>query len=439
MDWKTEVQMNSHAKLEIISVIIPSFFITFLCSTLSSYVQTNFLLEFTLITFPLILNYTVFVPHIHEFLFTLILTCISFLVITMNCRQESLVQSKKYAEKHVPFVTNARAIINLITGISILAVDFVVYPEQFSKTETYGFSLMDLGVGLFIYANGIVAPEVVSKKTFFGILKSSLPVLLLGFLRLISTTLLNYKVPETEYGLHWNFFFTLFFVKLFSSLIMNGLGNKYVLINAISLLFAYEILLQMGLARYVLSKDTPRDNLLNANREGLVSSFGYVALYFLSVYIGKELHLKSRRNLYEKFFLFKKMIVFAAMLFFSTVYSEKAFGVSRRLANTGYCIWTMFIGVFMTGLFCLGEIIQQYLFENKGYYKAKYVPQILDTINSNGLAFFLICNVLTGLINIFTDTKSYHMIDSLIVITIYMLLCCYFNNILYKNGIKLKF
>jgi len=58
-----------------------------------------------------------------------------------------------------PFITYYRAYANLITAISILAVDFKIYPREFAKTETYGTGLMDVGVGGFLIANAIVSPE----------------------------------------------------------------------------------------------------------------------------------------------------------------------------------------------------------------------------------------------------------------------------------------
>lgn len=441
MDWKAkmahEMHSTRHLKLDIIATILPSFFLTFLLTTLWSHVNLNFFIEYMLLVLPMVLNVTLFADNKQEFLFMVIITCISFTIFTMNSKPESLRQTKKHKVKQVSFVTNVRATTNLLTGISILAVDFDIYPPYFKKTVSYGFSLMDLGVGLFIYTNGIVASEIGSKKSFFKIIKSASPVLVLGILRLILTRSVNYNVPHNEYGVHWNFFITLFVVKLMASLIMNCIGNRYVLVNAISLLFSHEILLQMGLARYVLT-ETSRDNLLDANKEGLASSLGYVGLYFLSVYIGKELHLKAERNLQEKWKLFKRLLVFSALLFFSTVYSEKSFGISRKLANTGYCIWIMFVGVFMTCLFCLGEIIQQYLFENKGYFKFTTVPLIFDAINFNGLVFFLTCNVLTGLINLSIDTKTLDNVTSLLIISGYMFICCYINVTLYKNVIQLK-
>ena len=47
----------------------------------------------------------------------------------------------------------------LTTAACILAVDFQVYPRRFSKTETFGYGLMDIGVGSFVFAGGLVSQE----------------------------------------------------------------------------------------------------------------------------------------------------------------------------------------------------------------------------------------------------------------------------------------
>lgn len=45
------------------------------------------------------------------------------------------------------FITLFRGGNLLMTCLSILAIDFHVYPRRFGKTELYGFSLMDTGAG----------------------------------------------------------------------------------------------------------------------------------------------------------------------------------------------------------------------------------------------------------------------------------------------------
>ena len=62
-----------------------------------------------------------------------------------------------------PYLTNWRANVNVAAAISILAVDFVIFPRRYCKAETYGSGLMDIGVGAFVMSNAVVAPEARGK------------------------------------------------------------------------------------------------------------------------------------------------------------------------------------------------------------------------------------------------------------------------------------
>lgn len=62
-----------------------------------------------------------------------------------------------------PFITNFRAFVNVAAAISILAVDFTIFPRRFCKAETFGTGLMDIGVGSFVISNAIVSAEARGK------------------------------------------------------------------------------------------------------------------------------------------------------------------------------------------------------------------------------------------------------------------------------------
>ena len=58
----------------------------------------------------------------------------------------------------LPFVTEMRVTIMILTIVAILAVDFPAFP-RFAKAETFGVGLMDIGVGLFVVSYGLVSAE----------------------------------------------------------------------------------------------------------------------------------------------------------------------------------------------------------------------------------------------------------------------------------------
>ena len=136
-----------------------------------------------------------------------------------NFKKISLQESNKLS-----CISYYRSSLLLMTAIAILAVDFPIFPREFAKTETYGYSVvrisllfslqypqfspkMDIGVASFVFSNAMVSksarlvaktdfvPESSSifKKLLLNI-KSSSPLLFLGFIRLFSTKATDYQV-----------------------------------------------------------------------------------------------------------------------------------------------------------------------------------------------------------------------------------------------------
>eukprot|EP00906_Rhabdomonas_costata_P008500 RCo012104 len=112
------------------------------------------------------------------------------------------------------FLDSYRVALLLSTCLALLAVDFAVFPRRFSKTEGFGYSVMDLGAGSFVFSNALVYGGLKMGRdgpgpALWRQLSPALPLLVMGAVRLVSLKRLGYPEVHSEYGVHWNFFFTL--------------------------------------------------------------------------------------------------------------------------------------------------------------------------------------------------------------------------------------
>lgn len=175
-----------------------------------------------------------------------------------------------------PFLTAYRGTMLIATCHAILAVDFHVFPRRFAKVETWGTSLMDMGVGSFIFSAGVVAAkgELKEKRNkgngqvgqgfvqgIFTSLRQAFPLFALGAVRLLSVKNLDYAEHVSEYGVHWNFFFTIALLPLAMCFLrplllkLPGPAHGYI---GLLIAFAYELGLQTtSLKSWALT--APRD------------------------------------------------------------------------------------------------------------------------------------------------------------------------------------
>lgn len=514
---------------EVIHVILPNICGVLLTITTlglyGKYLHRNvkIVIEFVLIVVPCILCFTILSEHVNNVCISMII--LSFInIMLMRIKVHSLTSCVLMpARGKRPFITNFRALSNIITVICVLAVDFRIFPRKFAKTEVFGYSLMDTGVGVYILANALVSPETRDfgsqpKLGFFntltrnleGSLKSASPLLILGFGRFVFVETLSYQKHLTEYGVHWNFFITLAFVKLLTRTITSTISSRYSLLSGIWILVMHEyILSNNGLKEWVLSNE-PRDNFINANREGLMSIPGYVGLYLVGVAIGRLIHstylnLNSsntsypRKNIHLKIFgydldmsynesmvLCIKLSLISTQACAVTLFCDKYFKVSRRLANAGYCAWILTLSTMMLTLLLLIEVVTDILIyatsdykivdnkndkliekmvevkhkrhkvgfktrrENKQDMKQdslqdvpvnsqiKRTLEICEAVNYNGLVFFLLSNILTGIINLNISTLYAGRTEALQILIAYMAVNILFILILYRLQKKVE-
>lgn len=187
----------------------------------------SLLLDFLVLVSPLVFSCTVLSPIIFFIPVILAAFCAGiFSKIYSQTKRDARVpfgqivkefQKARLDPECIPAITVFRVYINVLTSISILAVDFPQYPRRYAKAETYGTGAMDLGVGAFIFGNALVCPEVRQKPRRTQPRFSSLarqvfsvwPLIALGAGRLLSVKSIQYHEHTSEYGVHWNFFFTL--------------------------------------------------------------------------------------------------------------------------------------------------------------------------------------------------------------------------------------
>ncbi|BGP18836.1 hypothetical protein JCM10213_003491 [Rhodosporidiobolus nylandii] len=374
-----------------------------------------------------------------------------------HARASSQIDVRPFAR---PFVTSYRAIMMVMTVLGILAVDFPVFPREFAKAETWGTSLMDLGVGSFVFSLGLVSALPLLRgteshpylTTIWRSFKKCLPLVVLGLVRVVMVKGVDYPEHVSEYGVHWNFFFTIALLPVFGAALVGAFVKK-VDLHWVGLLVSvgHQIVLsRTSLQSWTL--EAQRTNLVSQNKEGLVSFVGYLAIYLLGLASGLyilppdpsffavlkrpvPLHAsaetKRRVELKRSKVWTPKPGKLAELLGSYTVVWWCAFAVarwvsgievSRQLANLPYVLWIVAFNTSFIFLYLVVHLVVASLYpptSPRAASSATAAPAIFEAINRNGLAVFLIANLLTGLTNVSIKTMYASDATALVVLTAY--------------------
>jgi len=175
------------------------------------------------------------------------------------------------------------------TCLAILGVDFPAFPRRYAKAEGFGGGVMDVGVGAIIFAGGLVsavaagaaaastgdsaaATAAASGSTSHASsssssssawllsarlrllqllrgVKAAIPLLLLGGGREIATAIVGYQAHLGEYGLNWNFFYTIAAVTLLTLAV--PVPSRWLGPLGLGLTAAHQVLLSLDISKIV--------------------------------------------------------------------------------------------------------------------------------------------------------------------------------------------
>lgn len=237
---------------------------------------------------------------------------------------------------------------------------------------------MDVGIGSFMFSQGVML-SLNSKKKNSGF--TILALLFLGPVRVLMTYFFSYHGHASEYGTHWNFFFTLAVTRFLAIPFLSS--NKSIKMGiGVGLGLVYQaVLLLPGVMEYLLHS-VRGTSLFSHNREGILGTLGHLSVLFIASSIST--------------FSMKELGSFSSFCFFVSgilhLYIQQC---SRRLTNLSY---VMFIVGLNTMLITLIKI----LFKNGGDKRKQENNGIflLEMVSRNSLAVFLVSNLMTGLINV---------------------------------------
>ena len=299
---------------------------------------------------------------------------------------------------------------------------------------------MDLGVGSFVFAAGLVAarqplrhPTSTLATRCRAAARPSLPLLLLGLARLAAVKHLAYAEHVSEYGVHWNFFFTLALLPWAHALLhplLRLLPSAGLLAMLLGLAYELVLFLPPGMKAYILLSPRQPHNFLSQNREGLFSLAGYLAIFLAGLGLGTGILppdpvAPPPRDPLDPdpawlsatlapdrpppppplstllppttIHLLKWSLLWSLATLWALGTHGPRLVVSRRMANLAYICW---VCAFNSCHLLLLHLVEVLVYGGA----PRAASPLLRAWNRNPLALFLLANLLTGAVNLVVPT-----------------------------------
>ena len=390
-----------------------------------------------MLVLPLIGSVTLLADHtVRLCAFLAAVAALSALACAARRRPGSLTSALRRAAvstPRLPCVTNMRAQLHLMTAVSILAVDYRLFPRRLAKAETFGAGMMDMAVGCYAASHGITSPEsrtpsgprrplAARLADYWRSVRAALVLAALGAGRLALVKLSGYHEHVSEYGVHWNFFFTLAAVKLLAPLWLVVLPVGLSGVMAVLLAILQQRMLDAGAQHWITAEGPREGSIIEANREALVTLPGYIALYLLGVYVGAYLRRPRTGWLRWLGLCASLFLVSAGLWRLAAGMDAASYRISRRLANVTYLVAC---GAQLIGggaVYLLVDLIITLLQALKVTPPGltSRVPRLMEAASDHGLALFGLANLATGAVNMATRTIEASDAVALTVLTAYM-------------------
>lgn len=289
----------------------------------------------------------------------------------------------------------ARAHLMLMVTIAIFACDFSFFPCRFLKTKHYGISLMDVGIGSFLYHNGVASVYLPRRK----LLRSVAINVLLGTIRLATIRYFDYAVDITEYGRDLNFYFVLAITYVLFAIV----NSRYNFYAALFFTCAHQVSLKCGLEDYVFR--ARRDNILDLNKEGIVGVIPSLTIFLFSNEIGRVMFTK------ESDLVKAARILFYGISFvYGYSFTSEKIEASRRLGNASYVLWIMLIHTVQLFMCHMASVLGMQ-------------TSFLQNFSSDNMMFiFLWSNVLVLVSNLCFDLQKLDYYTSVAFNIVYLVL-----------------